>query len=43
MSECLKQPQYPHAGYLVVKAMVSKETTASPQFFWHFPEANTKI
>lgn len=34
--------RYPHAGYLVVKAMVTRETTPSPQFFWHFPEANTK-
>lgn len=33
---------YPHACYLVVKAVVTKETTTSPQFFWHFPEEYTK-
>lgn len=34
--------RYPHAGYLVVKAVVAKETAASPQLLRHFPEANTK-
>lgn len=40
--ETLQTRPYPHAGYLVVKAMVTKETAASSQFLRHFPETSTK-
>lgn len=31
---------YPHAGDLVVEAVITGETTASPRLFWHFPETD---